>query len=170
MDDEQRARILDEAFATLQRLEQREQNPPETSDFQIRGSGGHFDPWRAAAQRRAAEPVEPEPDLIYSEPVVTRSAPPAPAIEHHPVTAEDYIGELLAAVVAEVTATFDRKIERMQSEIDELKSDRSYKRFADKLDESIRTMDALAARFDRGHERSQVLDLPSWSTRTGNAN
>jgi hypothetical protein len=45
-------------------------------------------------------------------------------------------------------------------------SDRSFEKFAAKLDESIRTMSELTARFDRGHERSgQVIDLPPLPTR-----
>lgn len=65
-------------------------------------------------------------------------------------------------MIADVTAEYDRKL----AELRELQSDRSYKRFSDKLDESIRTMSELTARFDRGHERSgQVIDLPPLPSR-----
>jgi hypothetical protein len=75
MNDEQKAAILSESFATLKRLEQREQNLRETPDFQI-DNRGHFGPWRAAQRRRAAEPEPPEAEVLirHSEPVITRMA------------------------------------------------------------------------------------------------
>jgi hypothetical protein len=151
MTDDDRERIINEARDTLRRLD----------GLQVRERETSFD-------KPQWQPPEPEPDdVVFSEPVITRSAP-APAIEP---PSEDYISELLAAVVAELTATYDRKIERMQSEIDILKADRSFEKYSAKLDQSIRSMDALTARFDRGHERSgQVIDLPPLPTRRSGMN
>jgi hypothetical protein len=64
-----------------------------------------------------------------------------------------------------VMEAMDRKIIAMQAEIDRRSLVRKVRR---QLDESIRTMSELTARFDRGHERSgQVIDLPPLPRRTG---
>jgi hypothetical protein len=161
MTEDERARIVAESFETLERLEQREREQ-QTLSTMDNVSGGHFDPVRA---RRTREP-EPEPEVRYTDPI--RTVPmPAPAAEP-PVIGEDFLSELIATVIADVTAEYDRKLDELRAEVRELKSDRSYAAFAAKLDQSIRTMDALAARFDRGH--GQVVDLPSWPRRAGDVN
>jgi hypothetical protein len=163
--DEEAARIIAESYATLERLDQREKSDQILAADQRPVSGGHFDPVRAALKRRA---VEPEPEVIVSEPVTTPLR--TTAIEQSPPTDEsESEGVVIMEVLDEmqgVMEKLDRKLVAMQAEINELKSDRSYRRFSDKLDESIRTMNELAARFDRGHERSgQVIDLPPLPTR-----
>jgi hypothetical protein len=57
MDDEDKARILSENFATLERLERRAEQTNEKGVSNSATLAGHFDPYRAEQRRRAAEQV-----------------------------------------------------------------------------------------------------------------
>ena len=73
---------------------------------------------------------------------------------------EEYIVELVAHALAELTAEFDRKIDAVRAEVKELRAE-AIRAFGDRLDTAITKCDALVARLERGsQERGQVIDLP----------
>jgi hypothetical protein len=157
MSPEEKARIVNEAHATIERVSQMQQRTPQqTLDAEIRASA-HFRP-------RAAEPDE----IIRSEPV--RTPIPAPVIEQPPVIAEDYIAELIATVVADVQDEFNAKLDALRAEIRELRSIG----VADLREQLTRTLAKCTELVDRLEKREpmrgEVLDLPPLPSRARNVN
>ena len=108
---EEQDRIVSEAFEAIARVEQMaRRTPQENLEAEIARSA-HHNPAVRAERRRAAELDEPEPEVMFSEPTAT---PPAPAIEQPPVIAEDYLHELIAAVIADVQHEYDQKLDKLQ--------------------------------------------------------
>jgi hypothetical protein len=165
MNDEQKAAILSESFATLKRLEQREQSARERSDFQI-DNRGHFGPWRAAQKRRAAasEPFEAGVLIRHSEPIITKMASTddggwpayidariagAIAAEHEVII--QAVGEALG----EALETSERAQSRaLHAELGALKVEVA------KLENLLE-----ALRIATERDRSKIIDLPAWPTR-----
>jgi hypothetical protein len=86
------------------------------------------------------------------------SAPPAPAIEP---PSEDYIGKLLASVVAEVQREFDGKIAELRAEVRELRTT-GLGDFAAQLKHAVGRVDELVTKLDRmPRDRSTVIDMPN---------
>jgi hypothetical protein len=152
---EERDRIINEAHATLDRLARIEQRTPQQMLEAEIDRGAHFSPAVRAQRRRAAEP---DPEVIFTDPITT--PPPAAAIEPPPVIAEDYISELIATVIADVTAEFDRKLDALKAEVRELRSI-GVADFREQLNRTVGKCDELISRLEKREPmRGDVIDLP----------
>jgi hypothetical protein len=130
-----------EALATIERLNGL--RPRDTSFDEPRE-------WQA--------PDAPEREVRYSERTTTR--PAAKQTE----TADDYIAELLATVIAELTPEFDRKIDAVRAEVRELKAE-AIRAFGDRLDRTLAKATELCDRLERREPSGTVIDLPPLPTR-----
>jgi hypothetical protein len=145
MDEQDRQRIIDEARATLARLDGLQLRERETS----------FDKpqWQP-----------PEDEVRYSEPTI--SPPPKPAAEQPPAAgvSEEYIVELVAHALAELTETYDRKIDAVRAEVKELRAE-AIRAFGDRLDRTLAKATELCDRLERREPSGTVIDLPPLPTR-----
>jgi hypothetical protein len=152
MTDEDRQRIIAEAFDTIERVNRIEQRTPQQIlDAEIRASA-HFRP-------RAAEP---EAEIIRSEPVCTPL--PAPVIEQPPVIAEEYVIEVVAHALAELTAEFDHKLDVLRVEVKELRSI-GVADLREQLTRTLAKCTELVDRLERREPSGTVIDLPPLPTR-----
>jgi hypothetical protein len=157
-EEEKARRIIAESFETLDRLREREESEKLFSNAnsespQTLSPGGHFDPVRA---RRIREP-DPEPEVRFSEPLATM--PPAPA---QPVIGEDFVSELIAHCLADVTAEYDRKFDELRrelrTEVHEVRRE-ILGASGDQLRHAVERVDELVTRLERREPRGEVVDL-----------
>ena len=173
MDDEQRDEILRTELRTaheaIERVKQMTQRTrQENLEAEIARSADH-DPWRAAQKRRAAKSDQPddEPPIRISEAVTTPPPATAPTIE--PPVEGTALHELLSRLYADLRDEFNEKLDALRAEVRELRSI-GVADFREQLNRTVAKCDELVDRLERREPRGEVLDLPSWSTRTGNAN
>jgi hypothetical protein len=142
--NEQRDEIVRTARETIERVDRTLSAAPDR-ELEI----------RLARYRR--EPDEEE--ILHTDPLMT---PPAPAIEPPPVIAEDYISELIATVIAEVTAEYDRKLGALRAEVREIRTT-ALGDFAQNLKHAVARVDELVTKLDRTREpeRGTVIDMPN---------
>jgi hypothetical protein len=147
MTDAERERIKQEAYETLQRL----------NGLSVRDTS--FD-----APQEWQLP-EPEDEVRYTEPTMTRRA--AAVAEPPPAgVSEEYIVELVAHALAELTAEFDHKIDAVRAEVRELKAEAVHT-FGNRLDSALAKATELCDRLERREPSGQVIDLPPLPRRTG---
>jgi hypothetical protein len=147
MTPEDRQRIIDEARETLARLD----------GLQMREQTG-FDESREWQRRESPDDEE----IVYSTPTQTRRTP---AVVEQPPAAgvsEEYIVELVAHALAELTETYDRKIDAVRAEVKELRAE-AINDLSQKLDRALGRCDTLIERLDnmREPDRAKIIDLPN---------
>jgi hypothetical protein len=162
MSPEEKAAIVNTAFETLERAA-----TPAPAAEPERPTEAEIQEAIRLARERPRRPMrepEPEPEIRYSEPVMTRAAPAAPA----PAAAEDDDATALLTVIdcmQEAVDTLANQVSIMRAELDALKADRSMQRVIDKLDAAVHATNSMVERIDRLHarepRRGEVVDLPS---------
>jgi hypothetical protein len=172
MDDEQRDEILRTAYDTLDRLAQRDvvHDVPESG---TKVATGHFDPVRAAMKRRAVEPEPPgpdlndDPDVVYSEPIITRSALAvvddgfwAAVDQRINAIIEGFIKESVGPALGEALKASERTQSRaLHAELGALKCEVA------KLENLLEALRAATQ-----SDRAKIIDLPSMPLRRNDVN